>query len=265
MLTSISLKQLDNLELDINLHVLKDENLAKDLIIGRDFLDTHGITVIYQPGEQTIEAPPRAFSESLLQVLACIETCTGANRFSEVTTHFDKQITSQLIHLLDEIDNTYVDRVDDDYKVSIRLKDESVFAYAPRRFAYKEKLREIVNDLLSRGIIKRSNSPYCARVVPVRKKDGRMRLCVDLRPLNQRVVKQKHPFPIIEDCISLLGDKRVFTLLDLRDGFHQIKVDEQSTKYFSFATPDGQFEYNRLPFGFCESPAEFQKRLINIL
>lgn len=92
-----------------------------------------------------------------------------------------------------------------------------------------------------------------------------MRLCVDLRPLNNRVTKQRYPFPIIEDCLIRLRNKKVFTVLDLKDGFHHIRVHPEDTKYFSFATPDGQYEYKRLPFGFCESPIEFQKRLVNIL
>lgn len=77
--------------------------------------------------------------------------------------------------------------------------------------------------------------------------------------------KQKYPFPIIEECLSRLSNKKVFTLFDLRDSFHQIKIYEDSIKYFSFATPDGQFEYICLSFGYCEAPAEFQKRLIQIL
>jgi len=99
----------------------------------------------------------------------------------------------------------------------------------------------------------------------VRKKNGNLRLYVDLRPLNARVIKQKYPFPLIEDCLSRLSDKTVFTLLDLNDGFHQIKVHPDCTKYFAFATPNGQFEYLRLPFGFSESSAEFQKRIVQIL
>lgn len=134
------------------------------------------------------------------------------------------------------------------------------FAFAPRRFAWTERLqiREITDDLLKRGIIKFSTSPSCARVVPVRKKNGTLRLCVDLCPLNDRVIKQKYPFPLIEDCLVRLSNKKIFTLLDLKDGFHQIKHPDV-TKFFSFATPDGQFEFTRLPFGFCEAPAKFQR------
>lgn len=67
------------------------------------------------------------------------------------------------------------------------------------------EIRKITDDLLARGIIKDSIAPYCARVVPVKKKNGSMRLCIDLRPLNDRVIKQKYPFPLIEDCISPLN------------------------------------------------------------
>lgn len=62
-----------------------------------------------------------------------------------------------------------------------------------------------------------------------------------------------------------MANKSIFTLLDLRNGFHQIKVHTDDTKYFAFATPDGQFEYTRLPFGYCEAPAEFQKRVVYVL
>jgi len=80
-------------------------------------------------------------------------------------------------------------------------------------------------------------------MVPVRKKNGQLRLCVDLRPLNAQVEKQKYPFPVIEECLSRLGNKNVFTLLDLKDSFHQIRVKDNCTKYFAFATPDGQYEF----------------------
>lgn len=157
--------------------------------------------------------------------------------------------------------------IDDNYSVQVNLKDHSTFAYAPRRLAFSEQkqIRKITDDLLERGIIKPSTSLYCSCIVPVRKRNGSLRLCVDLRPLNARVSKQKYPFPLIEDCLAKLSNKTVFILLDLKDGFHQIRVHPDHKKYFSFATPDGQFEFTRLPFGFSEAPAEFQKRIVDIL
>lgn len=178
---------------------------------------------------------------------------------------FDWPIKNELINLVLEINNIDIELVEDDYAISV-LKDDSVYAFTPRRFAHAERVqnREIIDDLLRREIIQPSVSSYCTRIIPVRKRNGAIRLYVDLRPLNERVLKQKYPFPIIEDCLSRLANKSVFTLLDLKDGF-QIKVHADSTKYFSFATLDGQYEYKRLPFGFSEAPAEFQKRLVQIL
>jgi len=89
-------------------------------------------------------------------------------------------------------------------------------------------------------------------------------MCIDLRPLNQRIFPQKYPFPIIEDQLDQLYGKRVFTKLDLRDGFHQIDIHPDDTKYFAFATPYGQYEYVKMPFGYSGAPAEFQKRILQV-
>jgi len=180
---------------------------------------------------------------------------------------FDGDAKKRLCNIISACENGSVKYVNDEYAVRVSLKDYSTYAYAPRKFALEERkqIRKITDDLLARDIIQVSTSPYCARIVPVKKKNGDLRLCVDLRPLNSRVIKQKYPFPLIEDCLTRLSGKMVFSLLDLKDGFHQIRVHPDDTKYFSFATPDGQFEFKRLPFGFSEAPAEFQKRLVQIL
>jgi len=136
------------------------------------------------------------------------------------------------------VENANIPVTDDNYSDKVRLKDESTFAYSPGRFVYNEKLqiREITDDLLSKNIIKVSTSAYCARIVPVKKKNGTLRLCVGLRLLNEKVTKQKYPFPIIEDCLPYLGSKSIFTLFDFKDGFHQIKIHPEHIKYFLFAT-----------------------------
>jgi len=109
---------------------------------------------------------------------------------------FDNIVKFKLLKVIKDVQNIVGEKPQDEYLVKIALKDESTFAYAPRWFAYAERLqiREITDDLLNHDIIKYSSSPYCARVVPVRKKNDTVRLCVDLQPLNDRVVKQKYPF-----------------------------------------------------------------------
>lgn len=120
----------------------------------------------------------------------------------------------------------------------MHLKDNSLFSYGTKRFSYGKKLelRKITDALLERKIIKPSISSYCSRVVLVNKRNGEKRMCVDLRPLNQRVYKQRYSFPIVEDHINKLHGKKVFTCLDLKDGFHQIDLEPESTKYFAFAS-----------------------------
>lgn len=196
-----------------------------------------------------------------------MKTNSNSLSLAEIVTDFGSRVDQSLHDVLLHVEHSPIEICNDDYYVKLALKDTSHFYFAPRRFAHSERLeiRKITNDLLQRGIIKVSTSPYCSRIILVRKKNGRFRLCVDLRPLNDKIIKQRYPFPLIEDCLARLGDKSVFTSLDLKDGFHLIKIHPDFTRYFSFATPDGQFEYVRLPFGYCEAPAEFQKRLIQIL
>lgn len=256
--SKICFEQLADSQFDIELNVLENDKFSNDLIIGRDFLTREKITVIYKPEEEVLLLP----QFDVCEVSSIIES-----KIDDCKIDFDEPARQQLKQVILETENAHIPIENDKYCVRVKLKDKSVYSYAPRRFAVvqREQIREIIEDLLARDIIQPSVSSYCARVVPVRKKNGSMRMCVDLRPLNNRVEKQRYPFPLIEDCLLRLSNKKVFTVLDLKDGFHQIKVHPEDTKYFSFATPDGQYEYKRLPFGFSESPAEFQKRLVNIL
>jgi len=125
-----------------------------------------------------------------------------------------------------------------------------MYAYAPRKFRGRNANKSEKTDYLLSRDIKTSVSFYYARIVPIRKKKTGPCVYVLIFAL-WTVESQKYSFPFIEDCLSHLANKAVFNLLDMKDSFYQIKVHSDDTKYFSFATLDGQFEYNRLPFGFC--------------
>lgn len=116
--------------------------------------------------------------------------------------------------------------ISDNFTVKIKLKDKITFAFAPRKFSLSERneIKKITDNLLQRGIIKVSTLSYCAHMVLVRKKNGLFRLCIDLRPLNNRVEKQKFPFPVIEDNLARLNGKSIFSLIELKDGFHLISI-----------------------------------------
>lgn len=102
-------------------------------------------------------------------------------------------------------------------------------------------------------------------LVLVRKKNGEVRMCIDYRPLNKITVRDNFPLPLIETCLEHLSNKRLFTLLDLKSGFHQVRMHDDSIKYTSFVTPDGQYEYVKMPFGLKNAPSEFQRFINSIL
>ncbi|GFX37068.1 transposon Tf2-9 polyprotein [Trichonephila clavipes] len=97
-----------------------------------------------------------------------------------------------------------------------------------------------------------------------KKKDGSSRMCIDYRKLNQKLVKDKFPLPIIEDVLDTLQEAKVYSRLDLRNGFFHVDVDEDCRKYTSFIVPDGQFEFNKVPFGLSTSPGVFQRYVSSI-
>ncbi|GFU13341.1 hypothetical protein TNCV_3843341 [Trichonephila clavipes] len=98
----------------------------------------------------------------------------------------------------------------------------------------------------------------------VKKKDGPSRMCIDYRKLNQKLVKDKFPLPIIEDVLDTLQEAKVYSTLDLRNGFFHVDVDEDCRKYTSFIVPEGQFEFNKVPFGLSTSPGVFQRYVSSI-
>lgn len=98
-----------------------------------------------------------------------------------------------------------------------------------------------------------SLSEYASPVVLVKKKNGTYRLCVDYRRLNQKIIKNRYPLPLIDDQLDRLQGAKIFTTLDLKNGFFHVDVDEDSRKFTAFIIPDGQYEFLKIPFGLCNS------------
>ncbi|GFU95740.1 retrovirus-related Pol polyprotein from transposon 17.6 [Trichonephila clavipes] len=98
----------------------------------------------------------------------------------------------------------------------------------------------------------------------VKKKDGTTRLCVDYRRLNRKLVKDRFPLPLIEDVLDRLQEAKVYTTLDLKNGFFHVDVNEDCKHLTSFVVPDGQFEFNKVPFGLSTSPSVFQRYVYSI-
>ena len=125
-------------------------------------------------------------------------------------------------------------------------------------------LEKELESLLQQGQIRPSTSPWNSAIVLVKRKDGRIRLCTDYRGVNQVTVPTWYPLPLIEDILYTVSGAVVYSCLDLRSGYHQIKIDPDSIPKTAFSTHLGQFVYTRMPFGLCGSPATFQA-LMNVI
>jgi len=125
---------------------------------------------------------------------------------------------------------------------TVILKDEVPVFQRPRRLAPLEKIAvdKQIREWLAEGIIRPSCSEYASPVVLVKKKDDTLRLCIDYRELNKKIVRDHHPLLLIDDQIDRLHAAVVFSTLDLRNGFFHVPVDEASVKYTSFVIPTGQ-------------------------
>lgn len=110
---------------------------------------------------------------------------------------------------------------------------------------------------LKEGVIQPSRSEYTSPLVLVPKKDGTIRVCVDYRRLNKKIIKDRYPMPVMEEQLDKLSNSRVYSTLDLKNGFFHVPVEAESIKYTSFVTHNGQYEFLRTPFGLCLSPASF--------
>ncbi|GBG64119.1 hypothetical protein CBR_g40567 [Chara braunii] len=126
-----------------------------------------------------------------------------------------------------------------------------------------EVLRAQLDDLLAKGWIRPSSSPYGAPVLFVRKRNKDLRLCIDYRKLNAQTVKNAEPLPRIDDLLERLGGAKYFSKLDLKSRYHQISIRPNDRYKTAFKTRYGHFEWVVMPFGLTNAPTTFQAAMTN--
>lgn len=129
-----------------------------------------------------------------------------------------------------------------------------------------DELQRQLKDLLDKGFIQPSSSPWGAPVLFVRKKGGALRMCIDYRMINSLCTKRLNtPLPRIDECLERLSGAKYFSQLDLTSGYHQIRIREEDVPKTAFVTRYGSFEWKVLPFGLSNSPSVFQKMMNSVL
>ena len=121
-----------------------------------------------------------------------------------------------------------------------------------------------LEDFLDKNFIRPSVSPWGAPVLLVKKKEGTMRLCVDYRQLNKVTIKNQYPLPRIDDLMDQLVGASVFSKIDLRSGYHQIRVKTEDIQKNAFRTRYGHYEYFVMPFGVTNAPGVFMEYMNRI-
>lgn len=248
--------KVDTAELNITLYIC-DELAGCPILVGRNFTEDERIMYARVGNSLSFRS---LSNDQVAMIDSSIFNSDSVDHISLLNEIFAKypRVVSKDLETLGQTSCVELD---------IELTTNKPVYHRPYRMSESEKsaTREIIEDLLKNDIIRESNSPYASPVLLVDKPSGDKRMCVDYRSLNKVTVKEKYPMPIVEDLIDKLRGCQYYSSLDLKSGYYQINVNEDSIAKTAFITPDGHFEFKRMPFGLCNGPSVFQRLMDTVL
>jgi hypothetical protein len=231
-------------------------NLASmDVILGMDWMTQHKVVLDISDRVVEINSPTVEHTTLYLPFKDGNDSCA----YVTITSHLDEiPVVCEYPHVFsDELPGMPPDR-DVEFVIELQPGTASI-SKRPYRMPPKE-LAELKNQpqkLLDKGYIRLSSSPLGCPALFVKKKDGSLRLCVDYRLLNAVTIKNKYPLPRIDVLFDQLAGAKVFSKIDLRSGYHQIKIRPCDIPKIAFSTRYGLYEFLVMSFGLTNAPAYF--------
>ena len=182
---------------------------------------------------------------------------TQKNQFLAILSQYSEIISSTL----EDLGHTTIMQHHIDTGNSPPIRQQPRRILLPRR----ETVRKLLDEMLKKGIISPSKSPWASPIVLVAKKDGSTRFCIDYRKVNSVTHKDAYPLPRVDDTLDTLVGSIWFSTIDLKSGYWQVEVAPEHREKTAFCTQEGLFEFNVMPFGLCNAPATFQRLMDCVL
>ncbi|GFT52360.1 retrovirus-related Pol polyprotein from transposon 297 [Trichonephila clavipes] len=245
---------IDNQDFPVKINVVPTHSINFDIIIGCNIIKQANLTItpdsvmFSKPQIQVSDASPQPFVFAITDDIPKFD----------IGPEIPKQTRNDVEPLLASYRPNKMKTTD--IELSITVTDDKPIYHSPRRLPFTERDIEDkqIDEWTQNGVIEPCSSANASQILVVRKKDGSPRVYIDFRKLNRLLVKDHYPLPLIEDILDKLQDTRIFSTIDLRNGFFHVSVKKQSHPYTSFVTQNGQFQFLKMPFGLCTCPSTFQ-------
>ena len=248
-----------------------------DVVLGMDWLSRHRATLycykkevkLHRPGKLEVKfrGMRRELSSNMISAKAAQRMLRkGYQGYLAYVVETEKEGT--LVHeipIVREFPDIFLDDIvglppDREVEFTIDLIPRTEPISIPHYRMAPAELRELkaqLEELLSKGFIRPSISPWEAPVLFVKRKDGSLQLCIDYRQLNRVTIRNQYPLPRIDELFDQLQGSRVYSKIDLRSGYHQLRVQESDVPKTTFRTRYGHYEFLVMPFGLTNAPAAF--------